>query len=89
MPVEVKGRLYWTGSELAQELKLSRQTLWRWRQERKIPVGNRLRSRHILFDEDEVQAIRDYANRLEPADPDAPRQLRLFRRSNRRTREHE
>ena len=79
MPRDIEGTNYFTVAEIADEISVSRQTLWRWRREQKVPPGKRFRDRQVLFDDVEVQAIRDFANRLEPiegvgADP----QRRLF-----------
>jgi transposase-like protein len=32
MPVKVEGQEYYTNSEVSDELGVSRQTLWRWRE---------------------------------------------------------
>ena len=61
---------------------MTRQTLWRWRQDGKVPTGRRYRDKQILFTGTELDRIRDYANRmvpLEPANLTQPAgQLRLF-----------
>jgi hypothetical protein len=67
--VEIDGRRYFPAIVVAREVRVSRTTLWRWRQERKIPLGHRFRDRRVLFTGDELDAIREYANRLESADP--------------------
>lgn len=69
---------YLTASELVEELDVTRQTLWRWRQEGKIPAGHRFRGRHVLFSPEEVDAIVQYANRIEPIDGSPGAQLNLF-----------
>jgi predicted DNA-binding transcriptional regulator AlpA len=79
MPLSVDGVNYFALKELVGELGISRVTLWRWRQERKIPSGHLLRGRQVVFTEAEVEAIRDYALRVEPVDPSDSDQLRLFR----------
>jgi hypothetical protein len=78
MPVELNNRLYFSVNEVLGDTGVSRQTLWRWRQDGKVPLGHRFRDRQILFDEDEFHAIRSYATHVEPLD-DGARQLRLFR----------
>ena len=78
MPVEVDGVTYYSASDVAQEVGISRQSLWRWRQEGKVPSGRKYRDRQILFTAAEIEQIRDYANRLEPAGPATSQQLRLF-----------
>lgn len=81
MPVEVDGVTYYSASEVASAAGISRQSLWRWRTEGKVPAGRRYRDRQILFTAHEVQQVKEYANRLEPADP-APAQVRLFSKGN-------
>jgi predicted DNA-binding transcriptional regulator AlpA len=78
MPVELKDRLYFSVNEVLGDTGISRQTLWRWRQDGKVPLGHRFRDRQILFDEEEFHAIRSYATHVEPLDVGA-RQLRLFK----------
>jgi predicted DNA-binding transcriptional regulator AlpA len=79
----INGISYIGASELATELGVSRQTLWRWRTEEKIPQGHRFRDKRILFTMAEVDEIRQYANKLEPATPAAPGQFKLFNGSQR------
>jgi hypothetical protein len=80
--LEIDGVSYFSTSELLVELGVSRQTLWRWRQQRKIPAGHRYRDKTILFTADEVELIRQYANRIEPTEKASEqpgfRQLGLF-----------
>jgi predicted DNA-binding transcriptional regulator AlpA len=76
--VEINNIRYISSKELMDELRVSRQTLWRWRQEGKIPIGHRYRDGKILFTEEEAIAIRQYANRVDPIDQSEAAQLRLF-----------
>ena len=79
MPMTVKGRVFFTATEVAKEIGVVRQTLWRWRQVRKIPVGRRYRDRQILFTPEEVGQIKEFAHRVEPiGSPDALGQPTLF-----------
>lgn len=79
MAVEIEGEVYIGASEVAERLDISRQTLWRWRQEGKIPQGHRYRGRQVLFSETEFDTIRSFANRLEPIQSDFDgNQLGLF-----------
>jgi predicted site-specific integrase-resolvase len=66
--LEIDGVTYFSATELLSELGVSRQTLWRWRHDGKVPAGHRYRDRTILFTADEVELIRQYANRIEPTD---------------------
>jgi predicted DNA-binding transcriptional regulator AlpA len=78
MPIEIGGARYFLAVEVAKTVGVTRQTLWRWRQEGKIPPGHRYRDRQVLFSETETEAIREYANRIEPINVDSAQQLRLF-----------
>jgi excisionase family DNA binding protein len=79
MAMEIEGVTYYTAADICRELGVSRQTLWRWRSDGKIPAGRRFRDRQVLFTEDEVQLVREHANRLEPLDASATsEQLKLF-----------
>jgi predicted site-specific integrase-resolvase len=82
MPFEVDGTHYLTASDVLKELKITRQTLWRWRQEGKVPLGRRYRNKKILFSSDELEAIRTYANRVEPIERASEKQLGLFASPN-------
>lgn len=77
MSVEVDGVTYYSASEVARAAGVSRQSLWRWRTDGKVPPGRRYRDRQILFSAREVEQVKHYANRLEPAEP-ASAQIRLF-----------
>jgi len=85
MPVEIQGEQYHTNSEVADELKVSRQTLWRWLDKGSIPAGWKYRTRQVLFTAEEVEAIRQFANKLEPIElgSGTVRQLGLFSRRSR------
>jgi predicted DNA-binding protein (UPF0251 family) len=86
MPVKIEGEEYYTNSEVSDELKVSRQTLWRWREKGSIPAGLRYRTRQVLFTAEEVEAIRQFANKLEPIElggTGTGRQLGLFGRRSR------
>jgi len=78
MPLDIQGVTYWTATETARSLGLTRQTIWRWGQTGSIPPGRRDRRGRHLFTTGEVEAIRDYAHELRPANGEAPNQLRLF-----------
>ena len=66
MPHLIEGRRFLTIEDAATTFSVSRQSLWRWRKEGRIPAGHRLRNRQVVFSEAEFQQIRDYATWLEP-----------------------
>jgi len=78
MPTTINEINYLTASELLEGLDISRQTLWRWRQDGKIPAGHRFRGKQVLFSPEEVEVIVEYANRIEPIDGSSGAQLNLF-----------
>lgn len=69
MTLEIDGRTYFPAAEVARTVGVSRQTLWRWRQARKVPAGRRFRDRRIVFTPAERDQIREFAARLEPVMP--------------------
>ena len=66
--IQINGIAYFSAADIHRELGVARQTLWRWRKGRKVPQGRRYRDRQVLFTREEVDAVREYANRLEPVD---------------------
>lgn len=74
MPICIKGVEYFTATDVHRELGIVRQTLWRWRKAGKIPQGRRYRDRQVVFTRDEVAAVREYSNRLEPVPATQPSQ---------------
>jgi predicted site-specific integrase-resolvase len=66
MILKVNGETYFSTTQILQEVGISRQTLWRWRQEGKIPAGHRYRDGKVLFTEREVEAIKQFAHHIEP-----------------------
>jgi Helix-turn-helix domain len=89
MPVTIEGEEYYTNSEVSDGLRVSRQTLWRWREKGSIPAGLRYRTRQVLFKAEEVEVIRQFANRLVPIElgGGGVRQLGLFGRGSRQQEE--
>jgi hypothetical protein len=79
---EIEGTPYYALNDVAVCLGVSRQSLWRWRRAGVIPAGSRRRDRRVLFSGDEVETIREYANRLEPIKQGEASQLRLFNGRN-------
>lgn len=63
----IDGVLYYPALDIAKWLGLSRQTLWRWRQDGKIPLGHRFRNGQLFFTAQEREAIFEYTNHIEPA----------------------
>lgn len=66
MPIEIAGVRYFSATDINREIGITRQTLWRWRKLREIPQGQKYRGHQLLFTKEDVDAIRQYANRLEP-----------------------
>ena len=66
MCIEIEGVEYYSNVEVLEATGVSRQTLWRWRQEGRVPGGNRFRNGQVLFTAGEYQEILAYANRVEP-----------------------
>jgi hypothetical protein len=77
-PLEIDGVEYYPQAQVLRDLRISRQTLYRWRQDGKIPVGHLYRGTRIIFTAEEVEAIRQFANRVEPLNPADTNQLKLF-----------
>jgi DNA-binding transcriptional MerR regulator len=65
--IEINGICYIHAAEVARSLGVSPSTLTRWRKEGKVPAGHRFRNGMILFRSEEVDAVRDFALRIEPA----------------------
>ncbi len=78
MSREIRGVRYVEAAEVAKEVGVSRQTLWRWRRSGKIPGGHRFRDRQIVFTEQEVEEIRSHANKIEPIAAIDENQSHLF-----------
>ena len=78
MPIQILGSEYLTAAEICHLVSISRQTLWRWRQEGLVPQGRRLRGQRLLFSSQDLEAIRSYALTLEPAEASTRHQMKLF-----------
>lgn len=78
MPIQVNGIQYITAQEAAEAVDVSRQTIWRWRKNRKIPAGYRFRNGQLLFSREEFAVIQKYANRLQPSEAADAGQITLF-----------
>ena len=69
MSLVLEGVEYYTMKDAVCLLSVSRQTIWRWRRDRKIPQGQLFRQKHLLFTSSEFRQIAAFANRLEPVPP--------------------
>jgi helix-turn-helix protein len=77
-PIEIKGVKYFSVASVARAVGVSRQTVWRWRLDGKIPAGHLYRSHQTIFTIEEVEAVREFANRVELISEGPARQLKLF-----------
>ena len=66
MILKINGKTYFSTNHILQQVGISRQTLWRWRQEGKIPPGHRYRDGKVLFTSCEVEIIKRFADHVEP-----------------------
>ncbi len=64
MPTKIEETEYYSLQEIAEMVAVSRQTLWRWRQEGKMPHGRSFRGRSLLFSESEVTLIKQRAHEM-------------------------
>jgi predicted DNA-binding transcriptional regulator AlpA len=79
MPVLIEGIAYFSVEEIAKDLGVSRSTFWRWRAlSEELPTGRRYRGKMVVFTKEEVEAIRGFANRLEPVRRSNRAQMKLF-----------
>ena len=77
MVISVDGAAYYTMNDILDSLSITRQTLWRWRLEGKVPAGRRFRDKQLIFTRSEFEIIKGFANRIGPTSVAGP-QLRLF-----------
>ena len=78
MPVTIEDTQYYRVIEITRELGISRTTLWRWRSDGRIPAGRLYRGGTVVFTSHEFDAIRAFANRLEPVQAPNRNQMSLF-----------
>jgi transposase-like protein len=71
-PIVIGSIRYYAAADIARALGISRQTLWRWRRAKAIPLGRRFRDGRILYTIAEVEAIKEHATRLEPVGLGSP-----------------
>jgi cysteine desulfurase len=65
MPAEIDGSIFYTCTDIAHACGVSRQTIWRWRQEGLIPIGRARKGRSVIFSATELEYIRAHARQLE------------------------
>jgi len=77
IPMAMRGRALQIGESslfpleaVADAAGAARKTLWRWRKDRKIPLGHKLRNRRIVFSETEAAQVPEYSHQLEPIAPE-------------------
>jgi len=63
----LNGLVFYTLAEVCELAGMTRQTFWRWRSEGRVPSGTRFRDRQLLFSTSEVEVIKEYSNRMQPA----------------------
>ena len=68
MSLTIDDETYYSLRELTDLIGVSRQTLWRWRKEGRVPLGRKYRRKHLVFSEAETREIKRLADRLEPAE---------------------
>jgi hypothetical protein len=78
MPILLDGTTFFTNGKAAERAGVTRQTLWRWRSDGHIPLGRQYRGRSVLFSEDELTEIAQYAHRIGPFQVDRSIQPSLF-----------
>ena len=65
MPAEIDGSIFYSCTDVAEACGVSRQTIWRWRQDGVIPVGRTRRGRSVVFTANELEYIQARAALLE------------------------
>ncbi|CAN0509968.1 unnamed protein product, partial [Phaeothamnion confervicola] len=53
VPIELQGESYLRQTEVADLVGVSRQTLWRWRQDRLVPPGKKFRDTQVIYTAEE------------------------------------
>lgn len=79
MPIRIEGEEFFTAADVHRQVDVARQTLWRWRRHGKVPSGRRYRGRQVVFTGQELEAIREYSNRLEPVEATRSTTLKTLR----------
>mgnify|MGYP000533686651 CR=1 FL=1 len=78
MPIMIQNAEYYSVTEIADLVGVSRQTIWRWCKSDKIPPGHRFRDNRLLFSSSELDEIKRFATQLEPNTVDGRDQMNLF-----------
>ncbi len=73
----VQGVPYIPTRVVLSRLRITRQTLWRWRKEGKVPLGKRYRDKQLVFSLSEITDILEYAERVEEIPSTGQKQLKL------------
>ena len=76
--IEIEGVEYYSASDIVEKIGISRQTFWRWRQQGKIPLGNKYRDGRILFTTNEYEKIYQFANHIVPVENYEANQIKLL-----------
>ena len=79
MAFEVDGSRYYSVSDVAQAVGLTRRTLYRWIEQDKVkgPGYERQRDKRRFFSQSEFDAVTAFANQVDPV-ADSPDQMKLF-----------
>jgi predicted DNA-binding transcriptional regulator AlpA len=80
MPVKISKAQFYSVTEVAEVADVTRQTIWRWHKDKKIPGGRKYRGRNVVFAQDGFERIYADAHRIEPSGEtdDFADQLNLF-----------
>jgi cysteine desulfurase len=77
MPTQIDGSIFYSGKEVAAACGVSRQTIWRWRQDGLIPEGRPRRGGTVVFTEAELEYIRARISQGIPSETGAPAEIYL------------
>ena len=80
MPIKINKIKYLLATEVAENIAVTRQTLWRWRRAGSIPAGRKYRGHQVLYTGEELELIRQYSERIEPIQSSRRREKTLFER---------
>jgi excisionase family DNA binding protein len=80
MAVVIEGQRYFSKSEVAEMVGISRPTLYRWIDEGKVPHPGyeRKRDRRFFYSEAEAKAVQEFAHQMDRVESDSRDQLPLF-----------